>query len=71
MIILVYVDDCILISREALVIQKFISSLKAVTEDFVFTKEETMNLYLGVDISPFLDKKGLILSQPFLIDRII
>ena len=30
-----------------------------------------MNLYLGVNISPFPDKKGFILSQPFLIDRII
>ena len=38
-IILVYVDDCILISKKAFVIQKFISSLKAGTEDFVFTEE--------------------------------
>ena len=59
MIILVYVDDCILISKEALFIQKFISSLNTGTEYFVFTEEGTMNLYLGVDISSFLDKKGL------------
>ena len=51
MIILVYVGDCILISKKAFVIQKFISSLKAGTEDFVFTEEGTMNSYLGVDIS--------------------
>ena len=62
MIILVYVDDFILISKEALVIQKFISSLKADTEDFVFTEEGTMNSYLGVDISSFPDKKGFTLS---------
>ena len=68
MIIWVYVDDCILISKEALVIQKFISSLKAGTEDFVFTEEGTMNLYLGVDIYPLSDKKGFILSQPLLIN---
>ena len=37
-IIIVYVDDCILISKKAFVIQKFISSLKAGTEDFVFTE---------------------------------
>ena len=43
MIILVYVDYFILISKEALVIQKFISSLKAGTEDFVFTEEGNMN----------------------------
>ena len=62
MIILVCVDDCILISKEALVIQNFISYLKAGTEDFVFTEERTMNSYLGVDISSFLDKKGFTLS---------
>ena len=71
MIILVYVDDCILISNEALVIQNFISSLKAGTEDFVFTEEGTMNSYLGIDISPLSDKKSFMLSQPLLIDRII
>ena len=66
-----YVDDCILISKEALVVQKFISSLKAGTEYFVFTEEGTMNSYLGVDISSLPDKKGFSLSQPFLIDRVI
>ena len=45
--------------------------MKAGTEDFVFMEEVTMNSYLGVDIYPFPDKKGFILFQPFLIDRII
>ena len=67
----VYFDDCILISKKSFVIQNFIISLKAGTEDFIFTEEGTMNLYLGVDISPFTDKKGFTLSQPFLIDRVI
>ena len=70
-IILVYVDDCILISNKAFFIQKFISSLKAGTEDFVFTEKGTMNLYLGVDIYPLPDKKVFTLYQPFLIDRVI
>ena len=65
MIILVYVDDFILISKKAFFIQKFISSLKAVTEDFVFTEEGTMNSYLGADVYSFPDKKGFTLSQPF------
>ena len=56
MIILGCVDDCIIISKKSFVIQKFISSLKAGTEDFVFTEEGTMNFYLGVDISPLTDK---------------
>ena len=71
MIILVYVDDCILISKETPAIEKFISSLKAGTENSVFTEEGTMNSYLGVDISTFPDKKGFVLTQPFLIERII
>ena len=49
--ILVYVDGCILISKEAFIIKKFISSLKAGTDDFVFTEEGTMSLYLGVEFS--------------------
>ena len=57
-IMLVYVDDCILISKEALVIQKFISSLKTGTEYFLFTEDGTMNSYLSVDMSPLPDKKG-------------
>ena len=40
MIILVYVDDCILTSKEALVIQKFISSLKAGTEVSYLQRKE-------------------------------
>ena len=36
MIVLVYADDCILISKEALVVQKFIISLKSGTDDLVF-----------------------------------
>ena len=70
-IILVCVDDCILISKKAFVIQKFISSLKAGTKDFVFTEKGTMNSYLGVDISSFPDKIGFTLSQPFLIDKVV
>ena len=71
MIILVYVDDCIIISKKAFVIQKFISYLKAGTKDFVFTEEGNMNSYLGVDISSFPDNKVFTLSQPLLIDRVI
>ena len=64
-------DPCVFMSKEDLAIQKFISYLKAGTEDFVFTEEGTMNLYLGVDISSLTDEKDFTLSQPFLIDRVI
>ena len=39
-IVLVYVDDCILISKEALVIQNIISSLKTGTEDLYLQRKE-------------------------------
>ena len=71
MVTLVYVDYCILISKDDLAIQNFIDSLKTGTKNFVFTEEETMNQYLGIDISPLKDKKGFTLLQPLLIERII
>ena len=71
MIILVYVDDCILIFRESLEIEKFIQSLTDGPEKFDFTDEGTMSSYLGVDITRHTNKKGFTLSQPFLIERII
>ena len=45
--------------------------MKDTPEGFEFTEEGTMNVYLGVDISPFPDGKGFTLSQPLLIDKII
>ena len=71
MIILVYVDNCILISKEDFTIKKFIDSMKYTPEGFEFTEEGTMNEYLGADISPLPDWKGFTLSQPFFIDIII
>ena len=70
-IILVYVDDCILISKEDFTIQKFIDSMKDTPEGFDFTEEENMNVYLGVNIYPFPYGKRFTLSQQFFIDRII
>ena len=66
-----YVDDCILISKEDFTIQQFIYSMKDTSEGFEFKEEGTMNAYLGVEIYPFPDRKGFTSSQPFLIDRII
>ena len=71
MVILVYVDDCILNSKEDFIIQKFIDSMKDNPEGFEFIEERTMNAYLGVDIYPLLDGKVFTFSQQFLIDRII
>ena len=69
--VLTYVDDCILISKDASVIDEFVTSLTNGPEKFVFTDEGTMSTYLGVDISPLPNKEGFVLSQPHLIGRII
>ena len=71
MIILVYVDDCIIISQEDFTIQKCFDSMKDTPEGFEFMEEGTTNALLGVEISPFTDGKEFPLSQPFLIDLII
>ena len=70
MMILVYVDDCILISKDQVPMQKFIQSLQNGTEDFVFTDEGTLANYLGVCIDKQDDGKGFSMTQPFLIERI-
>ena len=51
MVILVYVDDCILITKESSTLDSFIDSLQNGPEKFVFTDEGKMSSYLGVDIS--------------------
>ena len=51
MIILVYVDDCILISKGDQPIKDFVQSLHNGPEKFVFTEEGTLESYLGVSIS--------------------
>ena len=71
MVVLVYVDDCILITKESSAMDTFIDSLKNGPEKFVFTDEGKMSSYLGVDISRLPDNDGFKLSQPFLIERII
>ena len=70
-IILVYVDDVIIISKDALAIEQFVKSLEDGPENFDFTHEGTFEAYLGVEISQLPDNKGFHLSQPFLIERII
>ena len=45
--------------------------MKDTPEGFEFTEEGTMNAYLSVDISSFLEGKGFTFYQPFLIGWII
>ena len=70
MIILTYVDDCILISDKKETLQQFIHSLANGIEKFEFTDEGPMDKYLGVEIEK-LKGNEFILRQPFLIQRIL
>lgn len=70
-IVISYVDDCIVISREHGFIDAFIDSLKHGPENFEFTEEGTLESYLGVKFIDFDRGKQFEMTQPFLIDRII
>ena len=69
-IVLVYVDDCIIVSDNKLKIQHFVHSLKTGPEQFVLTEEGTLDKFLGINIQPAGPGKYE-LSQPFLIERLV
>ena len=71
MIVLCYVDDCIILSPKKEIIQDFITSLETGPEKFVFTDEGDIQRYLGVEISKLSDGSGFELTQPYLIERIL
>ena len=70
MIILTYVDDCIIVGPSMKDINGFVESMKSGSENFVLTNEGDINKFLGIEIIQ-LDDKRFNISQPFLIDRII
>ena len=69
-IVLVYVDDCIILSRDKNTITKFIATLTFGPEKFEFTDEGELSKYLGVEIQQLQDG-GFSMTQPFLIQRIL
>ena len=70
MIILVYVDDCILIGKSNRAIDDFISSMNEGDESFDFTDDGDIKNYLGVEFTKH--KNGTMeLKQEFLMKRII
>ena len=71
MIVLVYVDDCILISTKNKIIEDFLASLSNGPENFIFTDEGKLDKYLGVEIQKHQEGNGFTLTQPFLIERIL
>ena len=69
MIILTYVDDCILITNKKETLDQFIHSLANGIEKFEFTDEGAIDKYLRVEIEQ-LKGGEFILRQPFLIQII-
>ena len=70
MVILPYVDDCIIVEETMENINRFVDSMKNGDENFVFTDEGDINKFLGIEITQ-LDDKRFKISQPYLTDRII
>jgi len=70
MVLLTYVDDCIIIGPSRNSIDRLISSMQSGPENFKLTDEGGVNKLLGVEIT-HLDDNSFELSQPFLIDRIL
>ena len=70
MIVLTYVDDCIIIGPAIKEIDAFVTSMKDGNENFVLTDEGDIDKFLGIEITQ-LDKNRFKISQPYLIDRIV
>ncbi len=70
MVLLTYVDDCIIISPSKESINHLILSMQSGPENFKLTEEGDVNKVLGVEITR-LDNNSFKLSQPLLIDRIL
>jgi hypothetical protein len=67
-IIITYVDDCLIFSSKKELADELIVSLQ---EHFTLTQDEEVAAYLGVDIQVDDANDEIQISQPFLIERII
>ena len=70
MIILTYVDDCIISGPSMDRIYSFVKSMKTGKENFLLTDKGDINKFLGIEITQ-LDDKIFKVSQPFMVDRIV
>ena len=57
MIILTYVDDCIIVGPSMENINRFVDSMKNGDENFVLTDEGDINKFLGIEITQLDDKR--------------
>ena len=70
MIILTYVDACIIITPSMKKINSFVNSMKEGPENFVLTDGEDIDKFLGIEIN-HLDDNRFRISQLHLIDCIV
>ena len=70
MIILTYVDNCIIVGPPMKNINRFFDSMKNGDKNFVLTDEGDINKFLGIEIIQ-LDNKIFKISQPYLTDQVI
>ena len=69
MIILVYVDDCLIFTTSSLLADQLVQSLSTGHENFILTDEGNVETYLGMKVNKEKDK--ITLTQEALIDRIL
>ena len=70
MVILDYVDDCIIVGKDMGEIDEFVRSMQQGSENFVLSNEGSIDKFLEIDIKR-LGKQEFEISQPFLIDCIL
>ena len=70
LIVLTYVDDCVIVGNSMREIDEFVTSLKEGPEGFILTDEGDIDKFLGIDIR-HIDEHKFEITQPFLIDRIV
>ncbi len=70
MVLITYVDDCIIIGPSKASIDCFITSIHTGPENFKLTDKGDVNKFLGIEITK-LGSDSFELSQPFLIDCLL
>ena len=69
MIILTYIDHCIIVGPSMENINRFVDSMNNGDKNFVLTNEGDIHKFLGIEMTQ-LDDKIFKISQPYLTDRI-
>ena len=70
MVILVYVNNCIIVGEDMGEIDDFVLSMQNGSENFVLTNEGSIDKFLGIEIKR-LGRQEFEISQLFLIDLIL